>query len=144
MDQLEYYQMMQKESMLIIAKAPITFTNEIMFMVRQAKRPMELALSLKLLQENNKLTDIEDLLLYQKWLEIDGHLFLGLVNIDKHNILNKLSVNLSEDHQRDYAFFSTVAEILKRNLDDILFENQEIINHPQFDIINLAVMVKSL
>ncbi|MCF6766048.1 hypothetical protein L3V82_09700 [Thiotrichales bacterium 19S3-7] len=134
----------EKEAMLILENAQVTIDVDMKVMLENSTSPVQLALSIKQLSDANQLGKIDNLVDYQRWLEVDGSLFLELVKLDKHKILATLEVDLIGDNVRDYAIFRSINAIIKSGLEAEICKYRQAINHPRFDYVNFANAVEAL
>ncbi|MCF6767825.1 hypothetical protein L3V86_05550 [Thiotrichales bacterium 19S11-10] len=138
------FESLEQEGMLILKNANVEITNQLQSMLENSASPVQLALSIRQLHEAGKLSKIDNLEDYQRWLEVDGSLFLELVELDKHQILANLQVELIGDNVRDYAIFSSISTIIKNDLESEIKKYYEAINHPRFDYVNFNNKLKVL
>lgn len=134
----------EKEGRLLLELIGVPITSEIEAMLANSSSPVQLAFSIRQLYQAKELNQIKDLSTYQRWLEVDGSLFLELVKLNKYQVLATLEVDLIGDNVRDYAIFRAVSEIIKSNLADEINKHQQIINHPRFDYVNFANAIEAL
>ncbi|TNF66525.1 MAG: hypothetical protein EP298_08725 [Gammaproteobacteria bacterium] len=134
----------EKEAMLILANVGIAVDMNIKAMLSSSVSPVQLALSIKQLFDAKQLSNIDNLVDYQRWLEVDGSLFLELVQLNKHKILATLDVDLIGDNVRDYAIFRSISAIIKSGLEAEINKYHQAINHPRFDYVNFANAVEAL